>query len=208
MNRSCGLPPVRAACVSSLLRLTYGDPADIEYQYLLEGADKDWSAWGKQKEANYSGLGPGNYRFRVRARERRRPSQSGRHLRLHHPAAVVPHHAGLHPLCVFFCCSLAVAAWRFISRHEREKARRKTEALEAQAKALEATVNERTRGDSRTGRRDRRAERQHRAAQRDRQRDHRLARSQHHPVQALRASESDRGCEHLRRRPLPAAKSI
>ena len=46
----------------------YSDSADIDYQYLLEGADKDWSAWGKQKEANYSGLGPGNYRFRVRAR--------------------------------------------------------------------------------------------------------------------------------------------
>src|SRR5208283_1281456 len=32
------------------------------------GADKGWSAWGKQKEANYSSLGPGSYRFRVRAR--------------------------------------------------------------------------------------------------------------------------------------------
>ena len=39
---------------------------------------------------------------------------------------------------------LAVAGWRYISMYEREKARRKTAALEAQAKVLEATVNERT----------------------------------------------------------------
>ncbi len=47
---------------------TYGDVTGTTYQYFLEGADKDWSAWGKQKEANYSSLGPGAYRFRVRAR--------------------------------------------------------------------------------------------------------------------------------------------
>ena len=46
----------------------YSDSAEVDYQYLLEGADRDWSAWGKQKEANYSGLGPGKYRFRVHAR--------------------------------------------------------------------------------------------------------------------------------------------
>ena len=39
---------------------------------------------------------------------------------------------------------LAVAGWVLIARHERQKAQRRTEALEAQAKALEATVNERT----------------------------------------------------------------
>jgi signal transduction histidine kinase/DNA-binding response OmpR family regulator len=39
---------------------------------------------------------------------------------------------------------LAVAGWVLIARYERQKAQRKTEALEAQSKALEATVNERT----------------------------------------------------------------
>lgn len=47
---------------------TYGDEAQTTYQYRLEGADKDWSAWGKQKEANYGSLGPGSYQFQVRAR--------------------------------------------------------------------------------------------------------------------------------------------
>ena len=45
----------------------YSDTAGITYQYLLDGADKDWSVWARQREANYSGLGPGHYRFRVRA---------------------------------------------------------------------------------------------------------------------------------------------
>ena len=77
----------------------YSDSGDVEYQYLLEGADKDWSAWGKQKEANYSGLGPGNYRFRVHARgDDGRVSPEGSYAFVD-PAAVVPHHAGLGPLC-------------------------------------------------------------------------------------------------------------
>ena len=41
----------------------------ITYQYLLEGADRDWSVWAKEKEANYSGLGPGSYVFRVRSKD-------------------------------------------------------------------------------------------------------------------------------------------
>ncbi len=47
-------------------------------------------------------------------------------------------------LYVLLLMLLAVAGWRYISMYERNKARRKTEALEAQAKVLEATVNERT----------------------------------------------------------------
>jgi GAF domain-containing protein len=46
--------------------------------------------------------------------------------------------------CLVFLL-LGLSAWRLIIRHEREKARQKTEALEAQAKALEATVDDRTR---------------------------------------------------------------
>ena len=47
---------------------TYGNESETTYQYRLEGADKDWSGWGKQREANYSSLGPGFYQFQVRAR--------------------------------------------------------------------------------------------------------------------------------------------
>ncbi len=46
----------------------FADEAGTSYQYLLEGADRDWSLWGKGTEANYNSLSPGSYRFRVRAR--------------------------------------------------------------------------------------------------------------------------------------------
>ena len=73
-----GAPPLRLPPGSNALRfqfalLSYANPSGNEYQYQLQGADKDWSAWGTQKEANYSDLGPGDYRFRVRARRTRDP---------------------------------------------------------------------------------------------------------------------------------------
>ena len=55
------LPPHTSAAQFQFAAASYSDSADILYQFLLEGADKDWSAWDKQKEANYSGLGPGRY---------------------------------------------------------------------------------------------------------------------------------------------------
>jgi signal transduction histidine kinase/CheY-like chemotaxis protein len=139
---------VRLAPGSSSVRFqfatpVYSDSVDVDYQYLLEGADKDWSVWGKQKEANYSGLGPGNYRFRVRAR-----SDDGRVTPEGTYAFVIlpPWYRTMlaYIVYVLLLMVLAVAGWRYISMYERKKARRKTEALEAQAKVLEATVNERT----------------------------------------------------------------
>lgn len=121
----------------------YSDAVDVDYQYLLEGADKDWSVWGKQKEANYSGLGPGKYLFRVHARsDDGRVSPEGTYAFVILPPWYRTTLAYI--IYVLLLMLLAVAGWRYISMYERNKARRKTEALEAQAKALEATVNERT----------------------------------------------------------------
>jgi signal transduction histidine kinase/ligand-binding sensor domain-containing protein len=39
----------------------------LRYQYMLEGADKDWSALSDQVTVTYANLGPGSYRFLVRA---------------------------------------------------------------------------------------------------------------------------------------------
>ena len=137
------LPPGSSALRFQFAALSYENPEDTEYQYLLEGADKDWSAWGKQKEANYSGLGPGSYRFRVRSRtDDGRTGQEATYA-----FSILPpwYRTGFaYALyCILFLL-LAVAGWKLISSHEREKARRKTDALEAQAKALESTVNDRT----------------------------------------------------------------
>ena len=47
---------------------TFNDPLATEYQYMLEGWDRDWSAWTRQTQKTYAGLREGAYRFRVRAR--------------------------------------------------------------------------------------------------------------------------------------------
>jgi signal transduction histidine kinase/DNA-binding response OmpR family regulator len=137
------LPPGTQGLRFQFAALSYGNPPATEYQYFLEGADKDWSAWAKQKEANYSGLGPGSYHFRVRARsDDGRTSEEG----VYSFTILPPWYRTtiayvLYGLLFVF---LAFVAWQLIRRHEREKARRTTEGLEAQARALEATVNERT----------------------------------------------------------------
>ncbi len=137
------LPPGTDALRFQFAMLSYADPARNQYQYMLEGADKDWSPWGTQKEANYSGLGPGHYRFRVKAHaDDGRPGEEAMYAFTILPPWYRTKLAYLIYGILFVL--LALAAWRMISRHEREKARRKTEALEAQARTLEATVNERT----------------------------------------------------------------
>lgn len=39
----------------------------LRYQFMLEGADRDWSAPANQRYVNYANLKPGSYRFLVRA---------------------------------------------------------------------------------------------------------------------------------------------
>jgi signal transduction histidine kinase/DNA-binding response OmpR family regulator len=122
---------------------TYGDEDQTQFQYFLEGADKDWSAWGKQKEANYGTLGPGSYRFRVRARnlEGRAGEEGVYSFGILPPWYRTGWAYSIYGLLFLLC---AVGARQGVVNHEREKARRENEALESQAKALEVTVAERT----------------------------------------------------------------
>jgi len=46
----------------------YGQLANVEYSYLLEGFDKAWSAFDQKTAKEYTNLPPGNYTFRVKAR--------------------------------------------------------------------------------------------------------------------------------------------
>ncbi len=123
--------------------VAYGDTSDVNYQYKLDGADKNWSVWEKQPEANYSGLGPGKYVFRVRARGYDgHVGPEGTYAFVILPPWYRTNLAYAVYLLLFIL--LAVSGWRLISVYERKKAHRRTEALEAQARILEATVNERT----------------------------------------------------------------
>lgn len=49
------------------LGLSFGTGETLRYQYKLEGAHSDWSALTDHREVNFAGLGPGSYRFLVRA---------------------------------------------------------------------------------------------------------------------------------------------
>jgi len=48
--------------------LSYDDPSSNLFQYLLEGYDKNWSAWSSETWKEYTELPAGNYKFRVRAK--------------------------------------------------------------------------------------------------------------------------------------------
>ncbi len=47
--------------------LTYLQPTRLTFRYILEGFDKKWIAAGARREAFYTNLPPGTYRFRVTA---------------------------------------------------------------------------------------------------------------------------------------------
>src|SRR5215204_250462 len=47
--------------------LDFSPDKSLRYQYMLEDADKDWSAPTEQRTVNFSNLSAGNYRFLVRA---------------------------------------------------------------------------------------------------------------------------------------------
>jgi PAS domain S-box-containing protein len=47
--------------------LDFSPNESLRYQYILEGADKDWSVLSDQRSVNFSNLSAGDYRFLVRA---------------------------------------------------------------------------------------------------------------------------------------------
>ncbi len=98
------LPPNSNALRFQFAALAYENPAEIDYQYFLEGADRDWSSWGRQKEANYSGPRSGelsvshSLAYGRWSGWRRRVSTASRSYRLGIKQRL--------PTCfmVFFCC--------------------------------------------------------------------------------------------------------
>ncbi len=48
--------------------LSFSAPSKLRFRYMLEGFDPDWTAEGTRRQAFYTNLSPGRYRFRVAAR--------------------------------------------------------------------------------------------------------------------------------------------
>lgn len=48
----------------------YGSPNDVEFSFMLEGFDENWSPLTKENAATYSNLPPGDFNFLVKAKNR------------------------------------------------------------------------------------------------------------------------------------------
>ncbi|MFT3752292.1 MAG: two-component regulator propeller domain-containing protein, partial [Paludibacter sp.] len=48
------------------IAISYNNPEKVIYTYMLEGIDKTWIFAGNNRSANYSGLSPGNYTFKLK----------------------------------------------------------------------------------------------------------------------------------------------
>ena len=61
------LAPGRTALQVGYLAPGFGPADGVRYQIKLEGVDQDWSPPSDQRTVNYANIGPGRYRFAVRA---------------------------------------------------------------------------------------------------------------------------------------------
>lgn len=61
------LPPGRTSLQVSYLAPGLGPMDHVRYQIRLEGVDRDWSQPSDQRTVSYANIGPGQYRFAVRA---------------------------------------------------------------------------------------------------------------------------------------------
>jgi signal transduction histidine kinase/ligand-binding sensor domain-containing protein len=61
------LPPLVRDLKIDYTALSFVAPEKVRFRYKLEGQDPDWKEVVNEREAQYSNLAPGNYRFRVAA---------------------------------------------------------------------------------------------------------------------------------------------
>jgi two-component sensor histidine kinase len=61
------LPPGRKNLEFEYTGLSFIDSGSIRFKYMLEGFDQQWIDAGTRREAVYTNLAPGNYRFRLMA---------------------------------------------------------------------------------------------------------------------------------------------
>ncbi|MGM9491952.1 sensor histidine kinase [Ideonella sp. YS5] len=61
------LPPLVRDIAIEFAALTFADPRSTRFRYQLEGHDTDWQEAVDRRQASYTNLPPGHYRFRVKA---------------------------------------------------------------------------------------------------------------------------------------------
>ena len=65
--KALALPAATANVEIDFAALSFADPARVRARYMLEGFDRDWVDAGMRRQAFYTNLPPGKYRFRVTA---------------------------------------------------------------------------------------------------------------------------------------------
>src|SRR5262249_44897726 len=87
--------PVRLPALTRDLQVDYTAlsfvaPEKVRFRYQLEGFDRDWQDVGNRRQALYTNLPPGRYRFRVSAQQQRRGERGRRVRRLLDRPGVLP----------------------------------------------------------------------------------------------------------------------
>jgi signal transduction histidine kinase/DNA-binding response OmpR family regulator len=122
---------------------SFENEAETQFQFRLDGADTDWSGFSLRREVSYNNLEPGSYVFRLQSRDGggRKGKEAAFPFRILPPWYRTWWAYGSY----FVLFGLVVAGSRYtLLEREREKSRRRTQQLEAQARELEATVSART----------------------------------------------------------------
>ncbi len=124
------LNPNQSSFSIDFAALSYTSPGMTEYQYIMEGLDKEWTYLKTNRKVYFTDLSPGNYTFKVKA--------SAGNGQWNGPVAEMnievlpPFYASKLAYTIYAILSIALIIYLFRSYHERlnEKTRRKIEALE------------------------------------------------------------------------------
>ncbi len=120
-------------------KMTHG--TEVQYSYMLENVDNNWSTWQNIPYKEYTHLRPGNYIFKVRSRNT--AGLSGKETSYHFSILPKWYQTNLaFALYVIIGLLLIIAIVRYIKRRiEREHEKTKTEALKAK-KLLELELEQ------------------------------------------------------------------
>jgi ligand-binding sensor domain-containing protein/DNA-binding CsgD family transcriptional regulator len=110
----------------------YGKQSSIEYSYYLGGFDKNWSAWSRKTEKEYTYLSPGTYTFSVKARTHEGEESAT----LHYLFTVLPPWYRTTWMYIFYAILVGIAIYA-IHRFQRKKFTKQQEIHEEERKKLE-----------------------------------------------------------------------
>ncbi len=131
------LPPLTRDLQIGYTSPSFLIPQKVKFRYRLDGHDRDWQDAGTRREAFYTDLGPGKYRFRVMASNNNGVwNEAGAALDF----AVAPafyQTVWFRSLCVFLLLAMLTALYRLRVRHlERQR-----DALRKSEKALRDAID-------------------------------------------------------------------